>query len=194
MKKIIGITGVATSGKDTLCNLLIEFLKSKNIQAKRLALADKLKEDLFPFVKEKFNINIFDPNPEEKKIIRSVLVGYGMAKRSLSKGTYWTSMIQKQIDDLKENNILPIITDIRYQEYNEDEFFWLKNNNGILIHISRIDLQGIEIPPANSEEEKNDFNLKKQSDFSIKWKTESKMCSLYESNLKKMELIYEKIK
>lgn len=191
--KIIGISGVATSGKDTLCNLIIEFLKEKNINSKRIALADKLKEDLFLFVKDKFNINIFDLNPEQKKIIRPILVGYGMAQRSISKGTHWTRMIESYLHDLQKENILPIITDIRYQEYPSDELFWLKNHNGILVHISRTE-NGREIPPANSEEEKNDKHLKENADLKLCWDTEPKMCLLYENNLKFLEEIYERIK
>ena len=192
MNKIIGITGVATSGKDTLCNLIIEFLKEKNINAKRIALADKLKEDLYLFIKEKFNINIFDLSPEQKKIIRPILVGYGMSQRSISKGTHWTKKIDSYLEELKHNNILPIITDIRYQEYPSDEYFWLKSKNGILIHISRIE-NGKEIPPANSEEERNDIRLKELADLKLSWNTEPKMCLLYDNNISFLEKIYEKI-
>ena len=69
-----------------------------------------------------------------------------------------------------------IITDIRYAEYPEDEYFWLKNKaNGILIHVSRYDQVGEErkyIQPANPSEERNDHKVKKLSDFSLNWKTE----------------------
>ena len=37
--KIIGISGVARSGKDTLCNLISRYLSEKNIESQRIALA-----------------------------------------------------------------------------------------------------------------------------------------------------------
>ena len=69
-----------------------------------------------------------------------------------------------------------IITDIRYAEYPEDEYFWLtKKANGVLIHVSRydeIDGERHFIKPANPSEEKNDHRVKKLADFSLNWKTE----------------------
>ena len=59
--KIKGTSGLARSGKDTLCNLISRYLSEKNIESQRIALADKLKDDLKDFLLEKFNINyIFD--------------------------------------------------------------------------------------------------------------------------------------
>lgn len=191
--KLIGITGVATSGKDTLCNLILEKLKTNNINGQRLALADKLKEDLFPFIKEKFNINIFSPSPEEKSLVRPVLVSYGKIKRILSKGKHWTSLVDDYIAELLSKNIVPIVTDIRYDEYPEDEYFWLKNKNGILIHIERKNNNGELIPPANSEEATNDVRLKELASIKYTWETESKTCALYEKHKDLLNKIYEQI-
>jgi len=63
---MIGISGVATSGKDTLFILLQKFFKDHGLKMKRFALADSLKEDLAPFVEEKLNLNIFKLSPDEK--------------------------------------------------------------------------------------------------------------------------------
>jgi dephospho-CoA kinase len=194
MTKILGISGVATSGKDTLCQLIIEYFKTKNIECKRLALADKLKEDLFPFIKEKFNINIFDPNAEEKRITRPILVSYGKAKRILSEGKHWTNLLEKNVRELQKENIVPIVTDIRYHEYPEDEYFWLKKLNGILVHISRYDTIGSIIKPANIEEETNDLEIKRIADIKYNWQTESKLCVLFEKHKGVLEEIYEKFK
>jgi len=192
--KIIGISGVATSGKDTLCNLIGEHLSNRNIKTKRIALADKLKEDLFPFIKEKFNINIFDVSSENKTLIRPILVSYGRIKRTISKGKHWTSLVDETINNLIATNIVPIITDVRYDEYPEDELYWLKNKNGILIHISRKNTDGTMVPPANSEEESNDIRLKELADIKYVWDTESKMCALYQKHIDLLEEIYERIK
>jgi len=192
--KIIGISGVATSGKDTLCNLISRYLAQKNIETKRVALADKLKEDLKDFLIEKFNVDITKPTIEEKTLVRPILVSYGKVKRNLTKGTYWTNKINSDIDDLLNNNILPIITDIRYMEYPEDEFSWLKKKSGVLIHISRLDSNDKLIPPANSEEKENDKMIKENADLSCTWKTQEDLDSLYYEHIKFLEKIYETIK
>jgi dephospho-CoA kinase len=192
--RIIGLSGVATSGKDTLCNLISRYLAEKNIETKRIALADKLKEDLKDFLIEKFNVDITKPTIEEKTLVRPILVSYGKVKRSLTKGTYWTNKIDSYTDSLLDSDILPIITDIRYMEYPEDEFSWLKKKNGILVHISRLDSNDKLIPPANFEEKENDKRIKENADFSYTWKTQDDIDSLYYEHIAFLEKIYETIK
>jgi dephospho-CoA kinase len=147
--KIIGISGVATSGKDTLCSLIARHLSSKDIKSQRLALADNLKNDLKDFICDKFDINILEASSQEKTLIRPIMVAYGKVKRTLSKGKHWTNMLDLSIEDLVKEDTVPIVTDVRYMEYPEDEFFWLKSRNGILVHISRLDMNGNLIMPAN---------------------------------------------
>jgi len=103
--KIIGISGVATSGKDTLCNLISRYLTQKNIEAKRIALADNLKNDLKDFILDKFSIDICKSSPEEKSLIRPIMVSYGRIRRSISKGTYWTSKVESDLQNLISKNI-----------------------------------------------------------------------------------------
>jgi len=191
--KIIGISGVATSGKDTLCNIISRYLTQKNIEAKRIALADNLKNDLKDFILDKFSIDIYKASPEEKSLIRPIMVSYGRIRRSISKGTYWTSKVENDLENLISKNITPIITDIRYMEYPEDEFFWLKNKNGILLHISRLDLNGNLIPPANIEEKENDLKLKEVADLKLTWKTEDNNDALYYQHLNFLERVYAQI-
>lgn len=169
---IIGISGVATAGKDTLYKLLEKKLLNKNIITKRIALADQLKIDLEPFIKNYIGIDILNASPEEKKIVRGLMVVYGKIKRTQTQGKHWTSIAQKQVDECLNNKIIPIITDIRYSEYKEDELFWLKERNkGFLIHVTRINSDGLVIPPANLEERKNNPLIKRSADFKIKWRT-----------------------
>jgi len=168
--KPIGISGYARVGKDTLFSLFEKYANEINVKVKRVGLADALKKDLKPFIKENFNYDIDNVNDYEKELIRPLMVAYGKCKRSQSLGKYWTSKVQSEIDTCISNNIIPIITDIRYMEYPEDEFFWLKEKNkGILIYLSRL-----KIKPANIEEKENINLIKKHADYSIKWKTENK--------------------
>jgi len=191
--KIIGISGVATSGKDTLCSLIARHLNSKNIKSQRLALADNLKNDLKSFICDKFDINIIEASSQEKSLIRPIMVAYGKTKRILSKGKHWTDMLDKEIEELLNQKIVPIITDVRYMEYPEDEFFWLKSRNGILIHISRLDINGNLITPANLEEKENDVKIKEKADLKLIWETEDDIDSLYYSHLNFLKNIYEQI-
>jgi len=193
INKIIGISGVATSGKDTLCNMISRYLSQKNIISKRIALADNLKNDLRDFILDKFSIDITKSTPEEKSLVRPIMVSYGKIRRSISKGTHWTQKVEKDLERLTSENIIPIITDIRYMEYPEDEYFWLKNKNGVLVHISRLDLNGNLIPPANFEEKENDVKLKEVSDLKLTWRTEENNDALYYEHLKFLEEIYAKV-
>ena len=193
INKIIGISGVATSGKDTLCNMISRYLSQRNIISKRIALADNLKNDLRDFILDKFSIDITKSTPEEKSLVRPIMVSYGKIRRSISKGTHWTQKVEKDLERLTSENIIPIITDIRYMEYPEDEYFWLKNKNGILVHISRLDLNGNLIPPANIVEKENDIKLKEVSDLKLTWRTEENNDALYYEHLKFLEEIYGKL-
>lgn len=186
---MIGITGVATSGKDTLYNLINKKFKEKKIDTQRYALADILKKKIKSFIQNEFNINIDHLSPEEKEIIRPMLVAYGKVKRKQSNGRFWIEALLKkiQIDGSK----IPIITDIRYSEYPKDELYWLINENkGFLIHISRV-LDGKIIPPANDEEARNDIILKQNSHYQMIWCTNPSKDLLSKEYEKNIEEIYE---
>lgn len=170
---IIGISGVARSGKDTLCNLLIEQLNDRGLIGKRFALADKLKDDLDAFLYYSFGISAFTNDSEEKDIIRPLLVAYGGAKRLQSKGRYWIESISNDIKEAELLGVVPIITDIRYQKYHNDECHWIKNEmNGVLIHVSRyktINGRKEFFPPPNEDEKYFDPIIKNESNYQIEW-------------------------
>ena len=121
------------------------------------------------------------------------MVAYGKCRRVQTEGKYWTSMVDSTIKDFKKNGTLPIITDIRYIEYKDDEYSWLKNHNGILIHISRKLDDGTLVQPANIEEKSNDNKLKAVADYSVCWETCQDVNFLYELMQKNLKNIYEKI-
>jgi hypothetical protein len=188
---MIGITGVARSGKDTFYSILAKYFENKGLKADRLAFADDLKKELNPFTIEKFKIDLTKCTNEEKEVIRPLMVSYGKCRRSQTEGKYWTSLLDMKIKNFNKQNIIPIITDVRYIEYKEDEYSWLKNNNGILIHISRKLDNGNLVPPANIEEKANDNKLKAVADFSVCWETCQDTNFLYELMEKNLEKIYE---
>lgn len=192
VNNIIGITGVARAGKDTFYSILNKYMKEKGITTQRIALADELKKELDEFVDKKFKININKCDGQEKEMIRPLMVAYGKCRRTQTEGKYWTSLIENKIKELKKEKILPIITDIRYIEYKDDEYSWLKNHNGILIHVSRKLDDGTHIPPANIEEKSNDNKLKAVADYCICWETCQDVNFLYELMQKHLKNIYEK--
>lgn len=169
--KLIGISGNASSGKDSLYLILEEILNNKQIKIEKISLADKLKIDLFEFIKLKTGISVFTNDRKQKEIIRPIMVSYGKAKRILSNGQYWISLINNKVKECISNKIIPIITDVRYDEYPKDEFSYILENNGILIYVERIDANGNIIPPANIEEETNNIKLKSQAHYILKWPT-----------------------
>lgn len=172
MNRIIGVSGVAGVGKDTFFQLLSEV-----IPCKRYALADELKKEVRQWTKLHYGIDSFDCTIEEKNFIRPFLVEHAGLKRKFSKGRHWIEKIHDSIITDKFNG-LKIITDLRFDEFEKDEVYWLKNElNGILVHISqyrlenRLNHNNVKVfrQPANLEESKNDPKLKKKSDFQIEW-------------------------
>ena len=190
--KMIGLTGVARSGKDTFYSILKKYLEEKGIKSQRLAFADALKNELYEFTKDKFKIDLLNCTPEDKEIVRPLMVAYGKCRRSQTEGKYWTSTIEPKVNALIADNKIPIITDVRYIEYKDDEYSWLKSHNGLLIHISRKLNDGSFIPPANIEEKANDNKLKAVSDISITWETCQDVNFLYELMQKQFKNIYER--
>lgn len=165
-KRIIGITGIAGSGKDTFFTLL-----SRKIPFVRYALADELRYSLRWKIFEKYGIDVINCSREEKVIIRDELVSFAKQKRTESSGTYWTRLVESKILNSEKKFIC--ITDIRYNEYSEDEVYWLKNVlGGTLIDISRTDsVTGKEIDFPNEEERIQYPKVKACADYFIQWPT-----------------------
>lgn len=168
---MIGISGIAGAGKDLFCKLLL-----KEIQGTRIALADPLKEETRGFILQKYAIDILNCSLEDKNKVRNLLVFYGGIKRYETKGQYWTDKAQKKVDACKG---VPVVTDIRYAEYENDEVNWVKGKNkGILIHLRKYceietmdssQVKRIYFDPPNEDERRNDPKLIEKADYSIEW-------------------------
>lgn len=168
----IGVSGLAGSGKDLFCNLL-----AKRLSVKRFALADDLKSEVSYWCYDKYDIDPLDCTREEKEKLRDFLVFHGCFMRKKTEGRYWINKLSPLIEEhlLKEKSI-PVITDIRFQEYEKDEASWIKNEmNGVLVHISLYeeDKDTGEITwknPPNLQEKIQDPILNNLADFKIVWK------------------------
>jgi hypothetical protein len=167
---MIGISGIAGSGKDLFCTLLLKH----GIKGHRIALADQLKEELRPFILKKYNIDAINCSPQQKNQIRDLLVFYGGLKRFQTRGSYWTNIAQKKAESCKG---VPIVTDVRYDDFENDEVSWLKSdNNGTLIHIRKywevddlFERQRLYFDPPNEDEKRNDPKLASKADYLIEW-------------------------
>jgi hypothetical protein len=159
----IGIAGAALSGKDTLCSYLIyNFALLYNTKAKRCSIAgDIIRKDLQEMIFSKIDADIDINDPLQKESVRPLMVEYGRYMRNQTKGRYFIEILNKSKQFGK--NFIPIIPDIRYNEYEKDELYWLKEEKkGILVFLERDD-----IPPANKFEKNNNISLKKAADVVI---------------------------
>jgi hypothetical protein len=184
-KKVIGVGGAARSGKDTFASILSRNLQQAGKSVKRIALADPLKENVDAFLLKNLGVSAFTSVPEEKLLIRPMLVWYGDAQRKRTNGRYWIDLAKKTIDET--NYDYYIITDVRYDVYEKDELYFLKNEvNGVLCHISKYTISKetrvlepygsiittIEkrfVQPANEHEEENDPKIKAAAHHAIEW-------------------------
>jgi len=174
MKKIIGISGLARAGKNLFCNILTKQIVDKyNIKVIQMALADELKKDCEDFIKTKIELNVWSNKTEEKSIFRSILVEYGLIKRTQTEGRYWTEKLTKQIKECAADVIM--VSDIRYALYPKDEVYWLKSEMlGHLVHIRKyeVDDEGniFYNQPPNEQERINDPIVRESADYKIDWK------------------------
>lgn len=155
-KHIIGIAGSALVGKDTLCNAMIttfgDFFKLK--ATRRSIAGDQVRKDLKSLFSRKFGINIQSPTNEEKTLLRPIMVEYGRVQRKMTNGRYF-------IEKFERSEVIDIVPDIRYTEYEYDELQWItKEIGGFLIYLER---DGI--PPANIYEEENNKIIRENANF-----------------------------
>jgi len=176
--KIIAVSGLARSGKDTIANKLQEVIleNNPNLKVSRESFASFLKDEMNEFVLSNFNKNIYDLDGEEKEMLRPLLVAYGFAKRYETQGRYFVDLLMRKMQN--ENNDICIISDLRYADKQNDELFWLKNEvNGKLIHIERYSWKDssktrkVFIKPPNEDEKRNNPILKSVADFKISWES-----------------------
>ena len=186
--KIIGLSGVASSGKDCFYKLLESKLKKAHLEIARYAIADRLKEELRNFAGWYYELDLMTCTPEQKEDMRPLMVFHGNYMRKITDGKYWVDFLKREIERKNFEGVV-CITDIRYDEYNPDEVDWLKNElGGTLVHISRYkrlkltkaieqisgpDVAEIKsyIQPANDHEAANDPKIKEKADYNLEWET-----------------------
>jgi len=168
----IGLSGVAGCGKNTVAGIIIKLLQRLDLPHRELSIANNLKKELSSASKDLYGIDSFNCTREEKDLIRPFLVAHGEIKRKLSNGRHWVDQVTSELAPEKIN----IITDVRFNEYEKDEVYWVKNEiNAVLIHISQFTEKNnkrIFLQPANQAEAKNDPLVKKEAHFVLNWPRE----------------------
>lgn len=173
--KLIGITGVARSGKNLFSSVAKDILTKKGYDVKELSLAEELKKDLYDLIYSKTGISTYTEIDEEKELIRPLMIAHGNMMRKVTRGKHWTSLLEERIKS--ECNFVDFcfVTDVRFAEYPEDELYWVTEKmNGKLVHISRtVELDdGVSIIPApNIHEMQNDPKMERASHYKLVWET-----------------------
>ncbi len=171
MKNVIGLGGIAQSGKDFFFTNLKKTTKRNVI---RFAIADELKKELFSLIKNTYNVDIFNCSAEDKEKIRPMLLSHGKIRRNESKGRHWINKISEKVKDAaKDERNIVVITDIRYDEFANDEVDWVKKElSGFFVHISKYtEDKGVKVfgLPPNEDEAINNPKLIEKADYLIQW-------------------------
>ena len=171
---VVGISGVARSGKNLLCELLMQNLYLEGYTSKPFALAGDLKNDCDEFLYKMCDLNVWTDLTEDKSQFREFLVWYGSLKRKQTDGRYWIDKLDRRISTYKGD--VAIVTDVRYDHYDKDEVHWIKEEKqGLLIHLKRFkrdDTNFVQYTkPANDHESLNDRSLYEKADINITWET-----------------------
>ena len=167
---LIGIAGVAGSGKDTFGRIIGDVFENSGGKVNYLSFATKLKAEVSEISKKLYDIDPTNCTRDEKNLIRPLLLAHGAIMRKKTQGQYWIEGVKNLII---ENNI-NIITDVRFCEYECDEVDWIQSNGGIVVHITRFfeeNGQRIYILPDNEYERRNDKILKSKANYSFSWPT-----------------------
>jgi len=164
MKILLGLCGVARSGKDTFFNVTKEVLSERNVNCFKHSFAFSLKTELDDLCKKQLGFSAFTEDKHQKELIRDVLSAWGQLRRAQS-NAYW---IDKVKDNLQQG--INLITDVRYQ----NEVTYIKNLGGKILYINRLDETGRLVIPANKDEEKYTLPLQGVADVIISWKTVNK--------------------
>ena len=149
---IIGIGGLARSGKDIFVKIAKKILKENGYSCIKLAFADALKEEIDPFLREQYNISAWTDDNQEKQLIRPYLVAHGCGKRIISNGRYWVDKIDQAIESIHFNEDVIFISDCRFP----NEADWLHEKwGGWLVHLKkysvRMDVDHGKLSPNESQ-------------------------------------------
>ncbi len=187
---IIGVGGLAMSGKDTFVKISRKILKEHGYSSIRLAFADALKEELDPFTTKYYGISSRTNDTKEKSLIRRAMVSHGCIMRDIT-STYWIDKVDAAIENIHCGEDVIFVSDCRFP----NEVDWIHNKwGGWFVHVRRysvkkayptnqltfqidtsrtfdahvLDQDNIELDvPPNEEERKNDIPCYQKADYKL---------------------------
>tara|TARA_E500000178_G_scaffold351569_2_gene412963 strand:- start:1121 stop:1690 length:570 start_codon:yes stop_codon:yes gene_type:complete len=155
---MIGIAGLARSGKDTLAKNLAEVIEDDwGCEVKTFSFAKELKSQLDSFLKKNYGISAFTEDTEEKKVIRDLLVCHGETMKKFHTNTIWADIV---IDSIDRKKYFPIVSDVRF----DFEVKTVQDSYGKVIHIKKLGNK-----PPNEIEAINDPLVRKVCDLKHSW-------------------------
>lgn len=189
--KLLAISSVARAGKGTFASIIEKHFS--NYGFKQVSLAKRLKQDLKQKVFDAYGLDSFSEITEEKTVFRQMLVDEVKIKRSSGQELYYVNALAPEIESVWAEGKIPIITDLRYFEY---EGKWVKSKGGLLIHLTKIikdkDREDIVAPPANPEEAAEDPICQRNSDVQVVWPDSLVRESAHKLSMKSMEFNIKK--
>lgn len=181
--RLIALCGVARSGKDTFYQTLARVRPG----AIRISIGDIIRHDCQKFILDTTGINVNHCSDTEKEIIRPILVGYGITKRKQTQGKYFREKLEDMMAVISSGSEFNpdvnyfVMTDVRFAEYDYDEPDWVRDNKGLLIHVSRImgwkphplyesySPDPVYLKAPNDVEAENDPKLRAAADYRVEW-------------------------
>lgn len=193
--KIIGIGGLARSGKDTFVAIAKNILKRNGYAPFRIAFADKLKEEVEAMlVANNFKASVLTDDTEAKKLIRPLLVWWGCQRRQESEnGLYWVKTAENKIrnyyagarhSNIDDDKLIMLVSDVRFP----NEAKWIHETfDGEVIHLRKYTVHTSDSPALvygvssnmefhrmydeapNEEEKKHDPLVREMSDQRVDW-------------------------
>lgn len=175
---VIGICGVARSGKDTFSNIAKDILIKNGYKVKQYSFAGALKNEVGPFLNKMCGIDVWTNDSEIKADIRDFLVWYGTTFWRKRDPNRWIRNVDMNLKSDGNKVDIALVSDVRYP--NEGE--WVHSWNGYLVHISSYKLD-FNLSPVNDgrthtkyyitapnfQETTNDPLVKNQSDYKLEW-------------------------
>lgn len=157
---LISLSGTKQVGKNTLANLLCGL----DQRMQQFSFASRLKEDLSALLMDNFQIDSFTEVPEEKELVRPILISYGCAWRSLDPD-HWANVVISRIKLLERSgaDFIPIICDNRFS--NETRLLREAYKDKFL----HIDISRSDAPPPTDEELKHFEAVRDAADYHLNW-------------------------
>ena len=179
---IVGVSGVARSGKNLFCDMVIDELAKQGYIGKQFALADALKRDCEGFLRDKCDLDVYSDDTQLKSLFREYLVWYGDLRRKQTNGRHWIETMDSEIAD--SDCDVALVSDVRYAHYQNDELGWvIYEHEGLLVHLRRyeksssavIEADGTVkfdyVKPPNEHERINDPKLREAAHYQLDWPT-----------------------